>query len=38
MHQSVSMSPFMAALLACLYMATVFAIFGLGPRLRGKTH
>jgi hypothetical protein len=31
------MSPFLAALIACAYMATVFAVFGWLPRPRG-TH
>jgi hypothetical protein len=32
------MSSFLAALIACGYMGTVFAIFGLGPRLMHRTH
>jgi hypothetical protein len=32
------MSPFLAALIACAYMASVFTIFGLGPRFAHRTH
>jgi hypothetical protein len=30
------MSPFLASLIACGYMASVFALFGLVPRLLAK--
>jgi hypothetical protein len=32
------MSPFLAALIACGYMASVFAIFGFGPRIVHRVH
>jgi hypothetical protein len=33
-----TMSPFLAALIACAYMAAVFVLFGLVPQLRNKHH
>jgi len=34
----VHMSPFIAALIAAGYMASVFAVFGLGPRFTHRAH
>jgi hypothetical protein len=32
--ESPKMSPFIAALIACAYMGSIFVVFGLVPRLR----
>jgi hypothetical protein len=32
------MNPFVAALVACTFMASIFVVFGLVPAWRSRTH